>query len=54
MCIVFEGVRFPGTRAADSYELPCGCWELNLEPLEEQYLSSLYATIRNEKDLSRF
>ena len=24
------------TRVRDSCELPCGCWELNLEPLEEQ------------------
>lgn len=54
MCIVFEGVRFPGTRAADSYKLPCGYWELNLEPPEEQSLSSPYATIKNEKELSRF
>ena len=24
-----EGVRFPGTGVTDSYEMPCGCWELN-------------------------
>ena len=29
-------VRSPGARVTDSYELPCGCWELNLGPLEEQ------------------
>ena len=29
-------VRFPGTRITDSCELLCGCWELNLGPLEEQ------------------
>ena len=26
----------PGTRVKDSCEPPCGCWELNLCPLEEQ------------------
>jgi hypothetical protein len=35
MCIYrYEGVRFPGTRITDSWELLC--WELNLGPLEEQ------------------
>ena len=24
----------PGTRVTDRHELPCGCWELNLGPLE--------------------
>ena len=33
MCI---GIRSPGTGVTDSRELPCGCWELNLDPLEEQ------------------
>jgi hypothetical protein len=33
---VFEGVIFPGTGVADRCELPCGCWELNSGPLEEQ------------------
>lgn len=26
----------PGTGVRDSCELPCGWWELNLDPLEEQ------------------
>jgi hypothetical protein len=26
----------------DGYELPCGCWELNLEPLEEQLVFLIY------------
>ena len=30
-----EGVRSPGTGFSDSCELSCGCWELNLRPLEE-------------------
>jgi hypothetical protein len=33
---LFEGARSPGTEVTDSCELPCGCWELNLGPLEEQ------------------
>ena len=31
-----EGVGSPGTGATDNCELPCGYWELNLGPLEEQ------------------
>ena len=31
-----KGVQSPGTGATESYELPCGCWDLNLSPLEEQ------------------
>jgi hypothetical protein len=30
------GMGFPGTEVTDSCELPCGCWEMNLCPLEEQ------------------
>ena len=30
------GVKSPGTRVTDSCELPCGYWEPNLRPLEEQ------------------
>jgi hypothetical protein len=33
---LIEGVGFHGIGVADSCELPCGCWELNLGPLEEQ------------------
>jgi hypothetical protein len=35
MCL-YEGVGSPETGLTDSWELPCGCWELNLSPLEEQ------------------
>ena len=41
MCLVCLGVLslcvgFPGTGVPDSCELSCGCWELNLSPLEKQ------------------
>ena len=31
-----EGARYPGTGVIDNCKLPCGYWELNLGPLEEQ------------------
>ena len=31
-----EGVREPGTGLTGGCDLPCGCWELNMGPLEEQ------------------
>lgn len=31
-----EDLGSPGTRVTDSSELPCGCWEFNLGPLEKQ------------------
>jgi hypothetical protein len=31
-----EGVTSPGTGVTDVCKPPCGCWELNLGPLEEQ------------------
>lgn len=31
-----EGIRSPGARVTDSSELPCGFWELNSGPLQEQ------------------
>ena len=31
-----KGIGSPGTGVTDSYELSCGCWELTLDPLEEQ------------------
>ena len=31
-----EDTIAPGTGAKDGYELPCGCWELNSGPLDEQ------------------
>jgi hypothetical protein len=47
-----EGVRSPGTGVTDNCELSCGCWDLNLGPLEEQpvllelsHLSSLLLVV---------
>ena len=31
-----EGHQIPGTGVIDGCETPCGCWELNLGPLQEQ------------------
>ena len=31
-----EGIRSSGTDITDSYEMPCGCWEPNPGPLQEQ------------------
>ena len=31
-----ESVGSSGTGITDSCELPCGCWELNLGPLQEE------------------
>ena len=37
VCLVpVEAIRSLGTGVTDSCEQPCGCWELNLGPLEEQ------------------
>jgi hypothetical protein len=33
-----DNVRSPGTGVTDGYELPCGCWEPNLGPRQEQML----------------
>jgi hypothetical protein len=35
-----EGIGASGTGVTDSCELPCRCWELALDPLEEDRLSS--------------
>lgn len=48
---------FPGTGVTDSYELMCGCWELNSGPLEEQpvllmaytFLQPRCATLKKKK-----
>ena len=32
-----------GTGVADNCELPCGCWEANLGPLQEQQVSPVSA-----------
>jgi len=31
-----DGARFPGTGVMDRSKLPGGCWEMSLDPLEEQ------------------
>lgn len=31
-----DGVEAQGTGVKDEYELPRGCWELNLDPPEEE------------------
>lgn len=31
-----EGNESPGTGATDGYQLPCGCWELNMDPLQKE------------------
>lgn len=36
LCKTEEGSGFPKTEISDSDELPCGLWELNLGPLQEQ------------------
>lgn len=33
-----EGIRSPETGIADNGKQPGGCWELNLDPLQEQQL----------------
>lgn len=48
MCILtlpacMWGVRSPGFGVTDSYELPCGCWELNPGPLEERPVLNCWA-----------
>jgi hypothetical protein len=30
------GIGSLGTQITDGYGLPCGCWELNLGPLQQQ------------------
>ena len=36
VCVTVSGITSPRTGVTDSCELPCGCWERNLGPLEEQ------------------
>jgi hypothetical protein len=31
-----EDISVPGTGVIDGFELPCGCWESNSGPLQEQ------------------
>ena len=47
-----KGVRSSGTGVASRCELPCGCWELKLGPLEEKPMlltpePSLLVPLRN-------
>jgi hypothetical protein len=35
------GVGSPGIGVTEGCELPCGCWESNLRPLEEQPVLSI-------------
>lgn len=46
-----EIVGAPETRVTGSYELPCGGWELNPAPLEEQpLLLTSESSLQPEKD----
>jgi E3 ubiquitin-protein ligase NEDD4 len=36
MCVPEEGAGSPGNGVTDSCELPCGCWELIMGPMEER------------------
>jgi hypothetical protein len=50
VCVMVSD-RCPGTGVTDSGELPCGSWELNLDPLEKQSVlltseSSLQPTLK--------
>ena len=35
-CVLEEIIRSSGPGVTEDYELPCGCWELNSGPLQEQ------------------
>lgn len=42
-----EGVGSPATEVRDLCELPCRCWEPNLDPLQKQYallIQNLFST----------
>lgn len=45
-----EGIRSHGTTDIDNYELPCGCWELNSCPLEEQPMLTAKPSLLAFKD----
>lgn len=36
VCLCTGGLQIPRTEVTDTCEVPCGCWESNLGPLEEQ------------------
>jgi hypothetical protein len=47
-------IGFPGTRATDSSELPCGCWESNPGPLVEKPMLFLLTHLSSpNKDLNQ-
>lgn len=46
-----EGSGSLGTGLSDGFKQPCGCWELNLAPLEEQ---PVFLTIKSTLQLQRF
>jgi hypothetical protein len=48
------GVRSPEIGVTDSLELPCGCWELNLWPLEELLLTTKPSLQPPRQPLSQF
>jgi len=35
-CMPEEGIRSPGIGVTEGYDPPCGCWELNLDLLQEE------------------
>lgn len=41
-----EGTGCPGTGLMDSCEPPCGCWESNLDPLQQQVLLTTEPSVR--------
>ena len=45
-----ESIRSPGTGVKDGYELPCGCWESNLGPLQGQ-CSDLLSPLSSPLDI---
>ena len=50
-CMVCEGAECPGTEVTDSGELPCGYWESNPGPLEEQtVLLTTEPSLQSSKD----
>jgi hypothetical protein len=47
-CISEEGIRSYST--SDGCEQPCECWELNLEPLKEQYYPTSESSLQPHKE----
>lgn len=38
VCAPYVCIESPGAGVVDDWELPCGCWEVNLGPLQEEYV----------------